>query len=56
MVGVNYALGDNTELAFDYFNPFGADGSEFGGRETSAGSEIFAGPSQSVTLRLIHFF
>ena len=55
-VGVNYALGDNTELAFDYFNPFGAEGSEFGGRETSTGSGVFAGPSQSVTLRLVHFF
>ena len=55
-VGINYALGDNTELAFDYFNPFGADGTEFGGRETSAGSGVFTGPSQSVTLRLVHFF
>ncbi len=55
-IGVNYALGDNTDLAFDYFNPLGADGSEFGGRETSAGSGVFAGPSRSATLRLIHFF
>ncbi|MYA87456.1 MAG: hypothetical protein F4X97_03200 [Boseongicola sp. SB0662_bin_57] len=55
-VSVNYALGDNTDLAFDYSSPFGADGSEFGGRETSAGSGIFAGPSRSATLRLIHFF
>ena len=56
MVGINYALGDNTDLAFDIFSPFGADGSEFGGRETSAGSGIFAGPARSATLRLIHFF
>ena len=55
-VGVNYALGDNTDLAFDYFRPFGADGTDFGGRETSTGSGAFAGPSQSVTLRLVHFF
>ncbi|MDE0523152.1 MAG: hypothetical protein OXH79_14465 [Boseongicola sp.] len=56
MVGINYALGDNTDLAFDIFSPFGADGSEFGGRETSAGSGTFAGPARSATLRLIHFF
>ncbi len=55
-VGVRYALGDNTDLVFDYFNPSGADGSEFGGRETFAGSGVFAGPSQSATLRFIHFF
>ncbi len=55
-VGVNYALGDNTDLAFDFFSPFGADGSEFGGRETSDGSGVFAGPSRSATLRLVHFF
>ena len=55
-VSVNYALGDNTDLAFDFSSPFGADGSEFGGRETSAGSGVFAGPSQSATLRLVHFF
>lgn len=55
-VGVNYALGDNTDLAFDFFSPFGADGTEFGGRETSDGSGAFAGPSRSATVRLIHFF
>lgn len=55
-VGVNYALGDNTDLAFDVSSPFGANGSEFGGRETSAGSGVFAGPSRSVKLRFIHFF
>ncbi|MDE0695804.1 MAG: hypothetical protein OXH76_08245 [Boseongicola sp.] len=55
-VSVNYALGDNTDLAFDYSGTFGADGSEFGGRETSAGSGVFAGPSRSAALRLIHFF
>lgn len=56
MVGVNYAIGDNTDLAFDIFCPFGTDASEFGGRETSAGSGVFAGPSRSATLRLVHFF
>ena len=55
-IGINYVLGDNTDLAFDYFNPLGPDGSEFGGRESSAGSGVFAGPSRSATLRLTHFF
>ena len=56
MIAVNYALGDNTDLAFDYSNPLGADGTEFGGRESSAGSGVFAGPSRSATMRLTHFF
>ena len=55
-IGINYTLGDNTDLSFNYFHPFGADGSEFGGRETSSGSGVFAGPSRSATLRLVHFF
>jgi len=55
-IGVNYTLGDNTNLVFNYQQPIGAPGTEFGGRETSAGSGIFGTSSQSATLQLIHFF
>lgn len=55
-VGVNYSLGDNTDLTFNYSQPFGPDGSEFGGRETSAGSGVYVGPARSASLRLVHYF
>ncbi len=55
-VGVNYTLGDNTNLVFNYFQPFGGDGSEFGGRETSAGSGVFASAARAASLQLVHFF
>lgn len=53
---VNYTLGDNTNLVFNVSSPFGADGTEFGGRETAVGSGIFLGPDRSATLQLVHFF
>jgi len=55
-LGASLTLGDNTDLSFSYMQPIGADGTEFGGRETSAGSGVFIGPSKSVSLRLVHFF
>jgi hypothetical protein len=55
-VAVNYTLGNNTNLVFNYSQPFGPVGTEFGGRETSAGSGIFATPAQAMTLQLVHFF
>ncbi len=55
-VGVTYSLGDNTDLSLNLFQPVGSDGTEFGGRETSAGSGTFAGPAKSATLRIVHFF
>jgi hypothetical protein len=55
-LSANYSLGDNTDLSFSLFAPVGDDGTEFGGRETSAGSGEFFGPQKSVGLRLVHFF
>ena len=55
-IGVNYSLGDNTDLSFDYSHPVGKDGSEFGGRETTAGSGVYTGPARTATLRLVHYF
>jgi len=53
---INYTLGDNTNLVFNYVHPFGGDGTEFGGRETTVGSGIFSGPSQSALLQIVHYF
>lgn len=53
---VNYTLGDNTNLMFNYLHPFGAQGTEFGGRETAPSSDTYVGPSKSATLQLVHFF
>ena len=55
-VNVNYTLGDNTNLVFNYSQPIGADGSGFGGLETTSGSGIFVGPSKTASLQLVHFF
>ena len=55
-MAVNYTLGDNTNLVFNYFQPLGPDGSEFGGRETVAGSGIYVGQSRSAAVQLVHFF
>jgi hypothetical protein len=55
-LGVNYTLGDNTDLSFNYFHPLGPDGSDFGGRETSTGSGVFVGLSRAATIRLVHYF
>lgn len=55
-IGLAYSLGDNTDLSFNFSTPIGPDGSEFGGRETAPGSGIYAGPSRSATLRLVHYF
>lgn len=55
-VTANYTLGDNTDVSLNYSNPFGADGTEFGGRETSLGSGNFVGPSRSLSLTISHFF
>ncbi len=55
-VGLNYALGDNTNIMFTYSQPTGPTGTSFGGLETSAGSGIFATPPRSAELKLVHFF
>ena len=55
-VNLNYTLGDNTNLVFNYFHAFGAQGTEFGGRETAPASGIFATTPRSASLQLIHYF
>ena len=55
-LAVNYTLSDSTNLVFNYSQPIGATGTEFGGRETSAGSGIYATPARSTTLQLVQFF
>ncbi|MCP5039185.1 MAG: hypothetical protein GY945_16445 [Rhodobacteraceae bacterium] len=53
---VNYVLGDNTNLVFNYSHPFGALGTEFGGLRIDAIPGTFAAPSQTASLQLVHFF
>ena len=55
-LGANYALGGNTDLSFNLFRPVGAKGTEFGGRETSAGASVYGTAPTTATLRLVHFF
>ena len=55
-LSINYTLGDNTNLVFNYFQPFGAEGTEFDGRETSSGSGIFSAAPRAASLQLVHFF
>ncbi len=55
-VSINYALGDNTNILFSYRQPIGATGTEFGGRETTTGSGIFATPAHQATLQLVRYF
>lgn len=53
---VSYALSDNANLAFNLSQPLGPEGSEFGGRETTGGSGIYATGAGSATLQLVYFF
>ena len=55
-LSATWALGDTGSLVFSLSRPFGAAGSEFGGRETTAGSGVFATPATGVTLKLVRFF
>jgi len=55
-VFVNYTLDDNTNAVFSYSQPFGAAGTEFGGRETSSGSGVYIGPSRAATFQLVRYF
>jgi len=55
-LAVDYSLSDTTNLVFNYFRPLGKTGTEFGGRETSAGSGIYAAPAETVSLKVVRFF
>ena len=58
MVGLaaNVTIGDNANLSFSMFKPIGADGTEFGGRETSSGSGIYVGASPSISFMATQYF
>ena len=51
-----WTIDDNMDLQLGYTQPIGANGSEFGGRETSAGSGIYLRPASELTLKLARFF
>jgi len=55
-VTFNYALGDNTNIRFNYTQPIGVVRTEFGGRESAPGSGVFARPARALTVQLIRFF
>lgn len=55
-ISVNYTIGDNSNLVFNYSQAFGPVGTEFGGRETTAGSGVYGTAPRSATLQLVHFF
>ena len=51
-----WVMGDNTDISFSYSQALGSNGSEFGGRETSAGSGVYLRPSTEFTIVLSRFF
>lgn len=55
-LSANYTLGDNTDISLNYSKPFGANGTEFGGRETTSGGGIYVGPPESVSVKISQFF
>ena len=55
LFSADYALSDQTSVSFSAFVPVGREGTEFGGRETSASSGIFSGPAQTIALGITHF-
>jgi len=55
-ISASYTISDNTNVVLYLTRPFGPNGSDFGGRETTAGSGVFFGPSPAALLQLVHFF
>ena len=55
-LAANVTIGDNANLAFSILTPVGDDGTEFGGRETSAGSGIYVGASPSIGFTATQYF
>lgn len=52
----DYSLGDNTDVLLGYDRPLGRNGTEFGGRETTPGSGIYARPAARMMLKLVRYF
>lgn len=55
-LAANVTIGDNANIAFAVMKPIGADGTEFGGRETSSGSGIYVGASPSISFTATQYF
>lgn len=55
-LGVDWSLGDNADLHLDLSAPSGGARTEFGGRETSAGSGIYAQTPRQAVLRYVRYF
>ena len=55
-LSANVTIGDNANLAFSLLKPIGADGTEFGGRETSSGSGVYVGASPSFSFMATQYF
>lgn len=55
-LSANLNVGDNGSLSLSVLRPNGADGTEFGGRETAAGSGVFSGAAPTVTLTATQYF
>ncbi len=51
-----WSLGDNSDLTFSASTGFGNKGSEFGGRETSAGSGVYVRPASNASVKLTQYF
>ncbi len=55
-LAANVTIGDNANLSFSLLKPVGADGTEFGGRETSSGSGIYVGASPTIRFTATQYF
>lgn len=55
-LSANLTIGDNANVSFSVLRPYGADGTEFGGRETSSGSGIFSGASPTISIAATQYF
>lgn len=55
-VQASWSIDDNMDLMIGYFQPVGADGTEFGGREITLGSPVFMRPPTEFSIKLSRFF
>jgi hypothetical protein len=55
-LAVDWSLSGNADLYLDLSGPVGGRGTEFGGRETSAGSGVYAATPRKAVLRYVRFF
>jgi len=55
-VQARWSLSDNADLTFSASTGFGALGSEFGGRETSAGSGVYVRPAGDASIKFTRYF